>query len=295
MTEFDALWNYDDPAATELTFRKVLAEEGAAMPASRRAELLSQIGRTLGLQRRFDDTHEILKEAFDLAGDDPIARCRCRLEKGRAFNSAGNKEKALECFANALAEARRATTGSGGREPDFYVVDALHMLAIAAPPEEQLKWHQEAMRVAESSSNPTTRNWLGSLTHNLAWTLHDAGRFEEALEIFQKALAFRLEQGAAKPIHIARWSVARCLRSLGRVEDALAIQEELHASGESDGYVEEELGECLLALGRAEKAKPHFASAHALLSQDHWFVANEAPRLERLYSLGEGEYSPLNP
>lgn len=282
MTDFDALWNYDDPAATESAFRKVLVEEGTAMPVARRAELLSQIGRTLGLRRQFDDAHEILKEAFDLAGDDPIARCRCRLEKGRAFNSAGNKEKAQECFTNALAEARRATVGSGEREPDFYVVDALHMLGIAANPEEQMKRHREAIAIAAASPNEKTRNWLGSLTNNLAWTLHDSGQFEEALEVFQQALAFRLEHGAPKPIHIAKWSVARCLRSLGRVDEALAIQRELLASGESDGYVEEEMGECLFALGHAEEAKPHFAVAFNLLSKDAWMAANEGPRLEKL-------------
>lgn len=282
MTDFDALWNYDDPAATELAFRKVLADEGDDLPAARRAELLSQIGRTLGLQRRFDEAHEILKEAFDLAGDDPIARCRCRLEKGRAFNSAGNKEKATECFTNALVEARRATAGSGSREPDFYVVDALHMLAIASPPEEQMRWHREALATAEASPNPSTRNWMGSLTNNLAWTLHDAGQYEEALEVFQKALAFRLEQGNPKPIHIAKWSVARCMRSLGRIEDALAIQRELVASGESDGFVEEEMGECLLALGREDEAKPHFAKAYEMLSKVDWMVANEKDRLNRL-------------
>ncbi|HRK20997.1 MAG TPA: tetratricopeptide repeat protein, partial [Fimbriimonadaceae bacterium] len=274
-----------NPAATESAFRKVLADEGDVLPAARRAELLSQIGRTLGLQRRFDEAHEILKEAFELAGDDPIARCRCRLEKGRAFNSAGNKEKALECFTNALAEARRATAGSGSRDPDFYVVDALHMLAIAAQSEEQMRWHREALSVAEASANPATRNWMGSLTNNLAWTLHDAGQYEEALEVFQKALAFRREQGNPKPIHIAKWSVARCMRSLGRIEEALAIQRELLASGESDGFVEEEMGECLLALGREDEAKPHFAKAYEMLSKVDWMVANEKDRLNRLRKL----------
>lgn len=282
MTDFDALWNYDDAAATETAFRKVLVEEGTAMPVARRAELLSQIGRTLGLRRQFDEAHQILKDAFDLAGDDPIARCRCRLEKGRAFNSAGNKEKAQECFMNALAEARRSTVGSGEREPDFYIVDALHMLGIAADPEEQMKWHREAIGVAAASPHDKTRNWLGSLTNNLAWTLHDSGQFEEALEVFQQALAFRLEQGVPKPIHIAKWSVARCLRSLGRIDEALAIQRELLASSESDGYVEEEMGECLFALGHMEEAKPHFAAAFELLSKDEWMAANEGPRLEKL-------------
>lgn len=285
MTDFDALWNYDDAAGTETAFRKVMEEESDRMSDPRRAELYSQIARAQGLQGKFDEAHETLRKAFDLAGDDPIARCRCRLEKGRAFNSAGNKEKARECFTNALAEARRATTGSDERHPDFYVVDALHMLAIASPPEDQLNWHREAIAIAEASAHPKTRNWMGSLTNNLAWTLHDAGQYEEALEVFRKALAFRLEQGVEKPIHIAKWSVARCLRSLGQVEEALAMQEELLRSGESDGFVEEEMGECLLLLGREAEAKPHFAEAYDMLSKFDWMVEGEAARLQRLKAL----------
>ena len=52
-----------------------------------------------------------------------------------------------------------------------------------------------------------------------------------------------------------RWCVARCLRSLGRTEEALAEQRalaaELEAIGESDEFVTQEIAECLRALGRA--------------------------------------------
>ena len=52
-----------------------------------------------------------------------------------------------------------------------------------------------------------------------------------------------------------RWCVARCLRSLGRTEEALAEQRalaaELEAIGESDEFVTLEIAECLRALSRA--------------------------------------------
>jgi hypothetical protein len=83
--------------------------------------------------------------------------------------------------------------------------------------------------------------------------------------------------------------VARTLRSLGRTEEALqrqrALQSELAEAGAEDGYCHEELGESLLALGRAEEAKPHFAEAHRLLSKDPWLTDTEPNRLERLKSL----------
>jgi hypothetical protein len=46
------------------------------------------------------------------------------------------------------------------------------------------------------------------------------------------------------------------------------------------------MGECLLALGRADEARPHFARAYELLSQDEWFPADEKQRLARMKELG---------
>jgi len=61
------------------------------------------------------------------------------------------------------------------------------------------------------------------------------------LDVFQKALQWREEQGKVKPIRIARWCVGRTLRSLGRIEQALEIQqallEEHERVGEKDGYI----------------------------------------------------------
>jgi hypothetical protein len=83
--------------------------------------------------------------------------------------------------------------------------------------------------------------------------------------------------------------VARALRSLNRIEEALARQLELEREFESvhetDGYVFEEIGECLLLLKRKEEARPYFAKAHEILSQDAWLAEGEADRLIRLKEL----------
>ncbi len=134
-------------------------------------------------------------------------------------------------------------------------------------------------------SDPRARRWIGSVANNLGWTLHEAGRFDDAQIQFVRALRAREEQGEAEPIRIGRWTVARGLRSLGRHEEALAIQWELRATGPEDGYVEEELAEVLLALGRTEEAGPHFARAYALLSADAWLAESEPDRLARLRDL----------
>lgn len=58
--------------------------------------------------------------------------------------------------------------------------------------------------------------------------------------------------------HRATWCVARTLRSLNRVEESLSrqmeLKEEFESAGESDGYVFEEIGECLLVMKRANEA-----------------------------------------
>ncbi len=99
-----------------------------------------------------------------------------------------------------------------------------------------------------------------------------------------------MAQDKADDVRVARWCIARCLRSLERVEEALAIQRELEQQiadiENPDGYVYEELGECLYALGRSDEARPYFRRAYELLSKDPWFVDGEAPRLARLATLG---------
>jgi hypothetical protein len=59
---------------------------------------------------------------------------------------------------------------------------------------------------------------------------------------------------------------------------------DLDALGETDGYVFEEIGECLLALGRTTEAQPHFASAVELLAGDPP-LADDPERFERVRSL----------
>jgi len=75
------------------------------------------------------------------------------------------------------------------------------------------------------------------------------------------------------------------LRALGRYEEALKLQQSL----KSDGYVHEEIGECLLALKRDKEAAVEFARAHELLSKDWWLAANEPARLARIKKLSRSD------
>ncbi|RIK44371.1 MAG: hypothetical protein DCC55_02715 [Chloroflexi bacterium] len=281
--DIDDLWDYQQPAESEARFRQALAQ--SAPRSEYYIELLTQIARAQGLQRNFVAAHATLDAAVELlTASYRRAPLRILLERGRLYNSDGDRAQARPFFLQAWEQAQAA-------DEDFFAVDAAHMLGIVEPPDQQLMWNLRAMEMAEHSANPRTRRWLGSLYNNIGWSYHELGRDEEALVTFEKALTWRKEAGQSREIRIAHWCVGRILRALGRTEEALAVQrqlaEEWAATGTSDGYVDEELGECLLALHRPDEAAPHFTRAYELLSQDPWLVANEPHRLKRLATLGQ--------
>lgn len=281
--DFDASWNYGDPAATEAAFRRFEANAGE-QSLEYRLQLQTQIARTHSLRSQFDEAHAVL-DAVEAALTDatPVAHVRYLLERGRTHNSAGNTKDARAAFVHAWMRAQELGE-------DFHAVDAAHMVAIADPGE-ATQWNLRALEVARASSDPRAQNWKGSLLNNMGWTHFDAGRYDEALTTFEEALAFRKSQGKDAPIRVARWTIARTWRAQGKLAEALAEQEALHAaavaSGSPDPYTQEEIAECLHALGRTEEARPWFARAHEALSADPWMVANEAERLARLAQLAQ--------
>lgn len=285
---YHELWDYSKPKETGDKFRALLAGVEAAGDLSVLVQLLTQIARTHSLQRQFTEAHQLLDRVESLLAPNlVVGRIRYLLERGRTFNSSNEREEARSLFQQAWDLALVA-----GEQ--YYAVDAAHMLGIAeATASDQLAWNMKAMEMAEMAENPFVRQWLGALYNNIGWTFHDDGEFEKALGIFQKALRWRQEEAEPRkvvPIRIAKYCVGRALRSLNRMEEALATQlallEEWQEAGEEDGYVHEELAECLLALDRVPEARPHFVEAHKLLSQDGWLVANESERLGRLRDLG---------
>ena len=288
LQDFDQKWDYGRPDSTEFGFRALLPQARAAGDTNYLAQLLTQIARAEGLQKKFATAHRTLDEADSLlAGGGPelaIARVRSALERGRVFNSSGEPVLSRPLFLAAWEQANAAGA-------EFHAIDAAHMLAIIEPSAESLSWNQKAIAAAERVKSEPARNWLGSLYNNVGWTYHDQGRYPEALDMFEKALRFREEKQQEPQIRIAKWSVARCHRSLGRVDEALAEQRALAAEfariGEEDGYVYEEIAECLWLKGEKDAARPTFAKAYALLVKDPWLPDREPERIARLKALGE--------
>ncbi|WP_447829209.1 tetratricopeptide repeat protein [Aeromonas salmonicida] len=283
--DFMAQWNYQDPAASALRFHALLPEARAAADLQLELELLTQIARTHSLQRQFAEAHQLLDEIEPRLTDaTPRARLRALLERGRTFNSAGDKATARTLFEQAWQW--------GLKSKELYLaIDAAHMIAIAAPLDEQSRWHQLAMELAERSQDEKVRGWLASLYNNQGWTLFELGRFDEARVFQQKCLAWHEQHNNTAKAFIARWSLARLTRAQRLHEQALAelkqLQVEMAEAGEpEDGYLFEELGENALVLDDPAAAE-YFSRAWFLLSQDRWFKANEAERLARLKQLAK--------
>ncbi|MBI5867110.1 MAG: tetratricopeptide repeat protein [candidate division Zixibacteria bacterium] len=284
--DFDTLWNYYKPAETEVKFRELLPAARKSGDAGFLVELTTQIARTLGLQQKFAEAHALLDSTLpllDAAGE--RARVRYLLERGRTFNSSKQQEKSVPLFTEAWERAQKAGY-------DFYAVDAAHMLAIATPAAEHMGWNMNAVAVAKNSRDPKARNWLGSLYNNIGWDYFDQKKFESAREMFEKALSARVEQKKPAEIRFAKWCIAKTLRMLGKADSALAVQRQLEkewrdSGEEQDGYVFEELGECLLALNRRQESEAYFARAYEFLSKDPWLTRDEPDRLMRLKELGK--------
>jgi len=284
--DFDKLWNYDDPAGTETKFRELLPKAEKGKDSAYYIELLTQLARTQSLQRKFDEAHEILDKVMKLLKPEQIVpRIRFMLERGRTYNSSKVYDKARELFLAAYMQADKY-------EEDNLAIDAVHMLGIVDKGDESLKWNELAIQMAEDTEDEKARGWLGSLYNNTGWTYHDMGEYDKALELFERNVVWRTEKKSGMQLYIAKWSVARCLRSLGRTEESLEMQLALRGKDSEmysceDGYNSEEIAECLHALGRAEEAKPYFKRAYEQLSKDIWVQENDKEKLERLKSLGE--------
>ncbi len=283
-------WDFQNAAASEKTFQAM----ADSLKDDKAASLLvrTQVARAQGLQMHYDDANATLDEVdngFSGITGKPLLHLRARvlIERGRVLNSSGEPSKARPLFEQSFELADSAHVAG-------LAVDAAHMVAIAAFNDsahgDALAWNERALAMAESASDPDARRWRAPLLNNLAWTYHDMKEYDKALPLFERALAAYSErEGEGRYVREAKWAVARCLRSLGRYKEALAAQQELEAEAEKakepDGYVYEEIGENLYALGQKEEAKPWFAKAWTELTADPYVRNNETARLDRLKEL----------
>jgi tetratricopeptide (TPR) repeat protein len=186
-------WDFDDLDGTEARFRAL------------RDEILTQLARVEGLREDFASGERLLDE---LASEEPRVRIRVDLERGRLRRSAGDKEAALPLFERAY----EAAVAAGEH---WLAGDAAHMAALASPDRDGfVAWTERGLELAGRSE--AAAYWAGPLLNNLGWEHFDAEEYEQALEVFERALEVRLrdpENTAA--IEHAREAVAEARNALG--------------------------------------------------------------------------------
>jgi tetratricopeptide (TPR) repeat protein len=254
-----ALWNFDDPAASEARFRAALA--GAQGDDA--LVLRTQIARTLGLRKRFDEALrelDAIEPALAAAGIEP--RVRAWLERGRTLRSSGQPLEGRPLFQRAFV------TADAARLEDL-AADALHMIALVEPSlDERIAWNRRTAEYARRASDARAQGWQGPALNNIGSDLREAKRLDESLGAFREALSAYERIGRAGGIRIAHWQVANVLRLLGRNDEALAMQLALERdtaqAGAPDPYVYDELALLYAARGEADKAAQARARAQAL-------------------------------
>jgi tetratricopeptide (TPR) repeat protein len=255
--DVDALWNYADPAASEARFRAALA----TAQGDDALVLRTQIARTLGLRRRFDEAlRELDVVDAQLASAGAAPRVRAALERGRTLRSSGRAADSVALFERAFAAADAARL-------ERLAADALHMLALAAPAlEQRIEWNRRTIDYARRAADPQARGWEAPALNNIGNDLRQARRLDESLQTFREALAAYERRGSAGEVRIARWQIANVLRLQGQVDEALAIQLALErdasAAGEPDAYVYDELA--LLHAARGDTTAAGAARARAV-------------------------------
>ena len=154
-------------------------------------------------------------------------------------------------------------------------VDAAHMVAVVAGPEEQIEWARKGIEAAEAGD---LGGWLGPLWNNLGWTYWDMAAGAEAdaaielnrqaLDCYLKAREYHWKHGGELNKLAADWAVGSTYRRLGEFDTAeawlrpvLAWAERLHTlepgptHGEWIGWAKFDLGVIALERGDTKRAR----------------------------------------
>ena len=269
--DLESLWNFNQPELSEQRFRAALT--GATHDDA--LILQTQIARSVGLRGDLAQAQQILRTIeAQVAAARAEARTRYELEFGRTLASAKHAVESQTPDIKEQARARylRAFELAKGAQLDALAIDALHMLAfIDTAPIDQLKWGEQALAIALSSSQPAGRKWEASLRNNVGYALHQLQRYDEALVHFEQAVPLRESAGDAEATRAAHWMVAWTLRALNRLDEAFEIQlrleRECEAAGEPDPYVLEELESLYRAKGDNVEGDEYARKRKQLASQ----------------------------
>ncbi len=211
LAQGDSVFHARDYATAGEIYQRAVAVARDEGHRSNQVEALAQVARSFSIRGLGEEGRPWLQRAESLATrEDPAGWSRYQLVKGVFQREDGRREDATDTFARLYDFCR---------ENELYnrAVNAAHMAAISAEPEEQIAWGLKGIRAAEEGGYEA---WLGPLWNNLGWTYADLGRPEDALDALTKARDYHHKTGDELSRLIADWSVAHALRMVGRLDEA---------------------------------------------------------------------------
>ncbi len=289
LEQFDDLF-IGDPVDIEKNMSALLPQANSLENKSIYLQKLSQIALAQAMQQKFDLAHKTLDTAeAGLTPEYELARVRVLLERGRVFHQADNLNAALPLFKQSYELSKKCNF-------DFHTINAAHMVAIIENKfNDKIKWNKIAIELAEKTEDKRGQAWLGALYNNLAQNYIESEQYQQAYSAFEQSKKFGEERKDAIIVRGSKWGIARALRSLNRLDEALNMQvalleeyEELNKKGEfpiellqlSRGVVYEELAEIYLT-----KAKIYAALAYQDLHANPWCIKLMSERLDKMKQL----------
>jgi len=285
--DIDGYWSSGDFATIEAAIRSALPTDVNGEWGTTALDAITQLVRVQNLQGKTTEAKENLELARKLImaiAPEKQTRLEIRLllEEGRHLCLSMMPSKAQTHFSQAWTMATAANEIA-------LAIEAAVMLSISQPPKYRNDWLQRAIELAEKTDVQQAKLWLAQLYLMDGWHAFDFRRFDDALKSFKSALERPREHGEMTSLILIKWCVARAMRALGRIQEALDIQRELLAEvsseGKLNGHVFLEIAECLQLLRKTEEAKTYFESAYKELSVNGWYTDNKASELSRILHL----------
>ncbi len=290
LESFDDLFT-GNPENIEKNLSALLPQAQALENKSVYLQILSQIALAQAMQKKFDLAHKTLDNAeTSLTSEYKLARVRILLERGRVFHQSDNTDEVLPLFKMSYELSRK-------HKFDFHTVNAAHMVAIVEKSvDKKIVWNKNAINLAQKTQDKRAYVWLGALYNNLAQNYIEAEQYSEAHSAFKQSKKFGEDRGDVIVVRGAKWGIARSLRSLNCLDEAMSMQlalleeyETVAKKGElpielivvGRGLVYEELAEIHLA-----HMKKYAVFAYQDLSKDPWCIKLMPERLEKMKELG---------
>lgn len=193
-------------------YEEAATSAAAAGNVSVEVEALAQVARMYAIQDDYDQGRRWLEKSKSLASpDDPEGWSRYLGVRGRfEWQDEKDNDKAKATFVEMYEYC-------GEHELFSRQLDAAHMVAIVAPPAEQVEWALNAIHAAENAGQ---KGWLAVLWNNLGWTYEEQGEYEKMLDALVKARKYHHEVGNDHSKLVADFGVGRAYWRNGRLSEA---------------------------------------------------------------------------